>query len=85
VAVGAAVSQWPYARECGWMLYLYLGVIAAVLVAGGWGTVWAWRVRVAGAHVLSLMVVFWGIVLAAEVILPRVGYAAERAAWQCRQ
>ncbi|HEX9582732.1 MAG TPA: hypothetical protein VF970_16635 [Gemmatimonadales bacterium] len=81
--LGAAVTQWPYATGCGWGLYLYVGVIAAVLVTGGWASVWTWRVRVAAAHVLSLVVVFWGIVLAAEQILPRVGYAAEAAAWSC--
>jgi hypothetical protein len=34
-------------------------------------------------HVLSLILVFWGIVLAAEQVLPRIGYAAERATWRC--
>jgi hypothetical protein len=27
---------------------------------------------------------FWGVVLAAEQVLPRVGYAAESQAWTCR-
>ncbi|HXV86786.1 MAG TPA: hypothetical protein VD793_08815 [Gemmatimonadales bacterium] len=81
--LGVALTQWPYARSCGWALYAYLGVIAALLVAGGWAATWSWRVRVAAAHVLSLVVVFWGIVLAAEQLLPRVGYAAESAVWTC--
>jgi hypothetical protein len=34
-------------------------------------------------HVLSLMLVFWGIVLTAEQLLPRIGYAAESATWRC--
>jgi len=29
-------------------------------------------------------VIFWSIVLAAEQILPRVGYAYETATWMCR-
>ena len=81
--LGAAVAQWPYARECGWVLYLYLGVIGVLLITAGWASVAAWRVRSAGAHVLALIVVFWGIVLAAEQILTRIGYSAQSAAWAC--
>lgn len=81
--LGTAVLYWPYAHECGWLLHAYLGVIAAVLVAGGWASVSAWRVRVAAAHVLALVVFFWGVVLAAEQILPRIGYAALPAIWSC--
>jgi hypothetical protein len=75
--LAVAVSQWPYAMECGWTLYLFMGVIGAVMIAGGWASVWSWRVRIAPAHLLSLIVVYWGIVLAAEQILPRIGYAPE--------
>jgi hypothetical protein len=81
--LGAAVLYWPYAHECGWLLHLYLGVIAAVLVSGAWASVTAWRARVAVAHVLALIVMFWGVVLAAEQLLPRIGYAAVGAAWRC--
>lgn len=81
--LGVAVLQWPYAHDCGPMLYLYCFVVAAVLVSGGWASVWAWRLRIASAHVLSLIAVFWGIVLAAEQVLPRIGYAAVDAAWRC--
>jgi hypothetical protein len=81
--LGVAVVYWPYARACGWPLYGYLGVIGAVMLAGGWSAVWAWRVRAATAHVLALIVIFWGIVLAAEQILPRIGYAATELAWRC--
>jgi hypothetical protein len=80
---GAAVTQYPYVKSCGWMLYLYLGVIAVVLIAGAWASAAAWRARIAAAHALSLVVVYWGIVLAAEQILPRIGYAAATAQWAC--
>jgi hypothetical protein len=83
-ALGVAVAWWPYAAGCGWSLYLYMAVIAVVMLAGGWASVWAWRVRVAFAHVVALILVFWGVVLAAEQILPRLGYAAESATWSCR-
>jgi hypothetical protein len=35
------------------------------------------------AHILALVILFWGIVLAAEQVLARIGYAAERASWRC--
>lgn len=81
--LGAAVLYWPYAHECGLYLHLYLGVIAAVLVSGGWASIIAWRSHVALAHLLALVVFFWGIVLAAEQVLPRIGYAAIEATWMC--
>jgi hypothetical protein len=37
--------------------------------------VWTWRHRTARAHVLSLLLVVWGVVLGAIELLPRVGYA----------
>jgi hypothetical protein len=83
MALGVALTQWPYARACGWTLYGYLVVILAVLVAAGWAGVEAWRGRVASAHLVSLIIGFWGIVLAAEQVLPRVGYAAATAEWSC--
>jgi hypothetical protein len=49
--------------------------------------VWTWRHRAARAHTLSLLIVLWGLVLAAVEVLPRTGYArpsADRpAAWAC--
>ncbi|NIM48480.1 MAG: hypothetical protein GTN62_02200 [Gemmatimonadales bacterium] len=35
------------------------------------------------AQIVSLIVVYWGIVLAAEQILPRIGYAKAEASWRC--
>lgn len=81
--LGLAVLWWPYAASCGWTLYAFMGVIGAVLIAGGWASICAWRVRIASAHVLSLFVMYWGCVLAAEQVLPRIGYAAANAAWVC--
>lgn len=83
LALGAAVAYWPYARSCGWMLYSYLAVIGVVLVAGSWVSQSAWRTHVAAAHVVGLLVIYWGVVLAAEQVLPRIGYAAVGAAWRC--
>ncbi|MFN0097876.1 MAG: hypothetical protein ACKVS7_04310 [Gemmatimonadaceae bacterium] len=83
VGLGTAVLYWPYANDCGMLLHLYMGVVAAVLISGGWASITAWRSRVAPAHVMALVVFFWGIVLAAEQVLPRIGYAALRATWMC--
>lgn len=80
----AAVAEYQYTRNCGWMLGLYLAVVALVMIAGAWGSIVSWRGRNLPAHVLSLIVVFWGIVLAAEQVLPRIGYAASDAFWACR-
>jgi hypothetical protein len=82
-ALGAALTQWPYRSDCGWALYGYLAAVFAVLLSAGWAAVAAWRLRMPSAHVLALVVGFWGIVLAAEQVLPRVGYAAESRSWAC--
>lgn len=84
VAFAAAVAEYQYTRNCGWMLGLYLAIVAVVMIAGAWGSIVSWRGRNLPAHVLSLIVVFWGIVLAAEQVLPRIGYAASDAFWACR-
>jgi hypothetical protein len=56
-----------------------------VTLAGGWAAVSAWKYRTALAHIISLILVFYGILLAAAEILPRAGYAADRATWQCEE
>jgi hypothetical protein len=81
--LGAFMTQWPYAHECGVALLGYGGAVTTVILAGSWVALASWRRRNACAHVLALLLTFWGIVLAAEQLLPRIGYAAERAAWQC--
>jgi len=83
VALGAALTQWPYPAECGWQLYGYLAAVAVVLVAAGWTALTAWQLRIGIAHTLALVAGFWGIVLAAEQILPRIGYAADKQYWSC--
>lgn len=83
VGLAVAVTQWPYARSCGFSLDFYLAAVTVVLIAGGWAGIWAWGMRMAVAHTLSLVVLFFGLALAAAQILPRVGYAAEAATWRC--
>lgn len=83
VVLSVAMTQWPYAHACGLSLFVYLGAVLVVLILGGLGTLGSWRERIPLTHILSLLVVFWGIVLAAEQVLPRIGYARETATWGC--
>jgi hypothetical protein len=83
ITLGVAMIQWPYPYGCDLPLVTYLGAVGAVMVAGVWVALAAWRLRSGPAHVVSLVLLFWGIVLGAEQVLPRVGYAAERASWRC--
>lgn len=83
VALGGLMTQWPYAHGCDWPLLGYLGAVGTVLLAGGWTALASWKLRSGAAHLLSLILFFWGLVLAAEQVLPRVGYAVDRASWRC--
>lgn len=86
VALGVAMLFWPYSR-CGFGLAGYLGATGVLIIAGVWSGVWTWRHRSARAHVLSLLIILWGMLLAAQEVLPRVGYARPdtpaRATWSC--
>lgn len=81
--LGAMMTQWPYGFDCDWPLARYLGAVAIIVVTAGWIMIDAWRMRRPVAHVAALILAFWGIVLAAEQLLPRIGYAAQVAVWQC--
>jgi len=88
VALGIAMIFWPYSTRCGVGLFSYLFASAVVVVAGVWTSVWTWRHRAAQGHILSLLLVAWGLILAAQAILPRTGYARSDAAhpaiWMCQ-
>jgi len=85
--LGVAIVFWPYGARCGLGLAGYLGAVATLIVAGVWSSIWTWKHRAAKAHVLSLLLVTWGVVLAAADVLPRVGYAKPTpnhpANWTC--
>ena len=86
--VGAAMYIWPYPAKCGIGLAGYLASVGVVIAGGLWASVWTWRHRAAKAHTLSLLVVFWGLVLGAIQVLPRTGYAKpdanHPAGWLCQ-
>lgn len=84
VVFGGALTQWPYRTDCGWPLYGYSGVVLLLLIVGAWSALASWRQRIGAAHLVSLVVMFWGFVLAAEVVLPRIGYAVDSATWRCQ-
>ncbi|MDB4906318.1 MAG: hypothetical protein JWO05_1102 [Gemmatimonadetes bacterium] len=75
VALAVGVVFWPYGSRCGVGLFGYLGAVTVVGVGGVWSAVWSWRHRAARAHMLSLLLVLWAILLASMEVLPRTGYA----------
>lgn len=83
VAVAAGMTQWPYLHDCGTSLFLYLGAIGGVVLAGLWSSVTSWQRRMGLAHSIALLVTLWGLFLAAQAVLPRIGYARAVAHWWC--
>lgn len=87
IALGVAIMFWPYSTKCGMGLFGYLAASIVVIVAGGWSAIWTWRHRSASGHILSLLLILWGALLAAQQVLPRIGYAkpdtAHPAVWMC--
>jgi hypothetical protein len=83
LALGGMMTAYPYFRDCGLPLFGYLFAVAAVVFAGGWVAVLSWQMRNEIAHVLSLILILWGLVLTSDILLPRVGYAAAPATWGC--
>jgi hypothetical protein len=87
VALGVAMTVWPYQSRCGLGLAAYLAAVGVVVASGAWSAVWSWRHRAAKAHTLSLLIVLWGLVLGSIDILPRIGYAKPDAThpvgWTC--
>jgi hypothetical protein len=82
-ALAVGMTQWPYFHACGTALFVYVGSIGVVGLAGLWGAVSSWRRRMGLAHTVSLLVLLAGGFLAASEILPRIGYAKRAATWFC--
>ena len=85
-ALGVGMVFWPYDARCGVGLAGYLAATGVVTAAGVWSSIWTWRHRSSRGHVLSLLLVLWGGLLAAIEILPRSGYAKpdpNRPGWSC--
>lgn len=83
LALGVGMLVWPYSHVCGVKLIFYTIGASTVVVAGVWSGISSWKRRMGLAHLLSLGLVLWGLVLAAAVVLPRAGYANQAAIWFC--
>ena len=88
IGLSAGIVLWPYGRACGAGLLAYAGAVVVIVVGGLWVASRTWRLRMARAHGLALLVALWGLLLWGDLILPRVGYAAidpaNPPAWRCR-
>ncbi len=83
VGIGVAPGVWPYSHGCGVRLIFYLVGVAAVVAAGVWASIASWRGRLGFAHVVSQVLIVWGIVLVTREVLPRVGSANATTLWLC--
>jgi hypothetical protein len=87
LGLAGAIVFWPYPAPCGLRLAGYLAAIGMVGVGGLWVAAYTWRHRMAKTHALALLIVLWGLALAASEVLPRVGYARtdaqHPAQWRC--
>jgi hypothetical protein len=87
LAVGVAMAFWPYPSRCGLGLIGYLGAVGVMTAGGVWASIWTWRHRASRAHLVSLAITVWGVLLGSLEILPRIGYAyptdKHPAAWSC--
>jgi hypothetical protein len=85
LSLGIMMVRWPYSHTCGLPLFGYLGAVVTVMLAGVWATVAAWKFRSGLAHIVSLILVFYGILLASAELLPRTGYAVDHQTWLCEE
>jgi heme A synthase len=84
LSLGIMMGWWPYSRECGFPLLGYIGAVTTVILAGAWAASASWKLRSGLAHIIALILIFYGVMLAASVLLPRTGYAVDQATWTCQ-
>ncbi len=82
IGIGVAPGVWPYSHGCGLRVMFYLLGVTTVVAAGVWASVSSWRRRLGFAHVISQVLIVWGILLMTREVLPRVG-AKPEAQWLC--
>lgn len=83
--VGIGMMMWPYSYDCGLRLMFYLAGVLVVITAGGWSSISSWKRRLGFAHIVSQLLIVWGLVLGAAEVLPRIGYAKTPATWLCHK
>lgn len=81
--LAAALLLWPYAAACGAGLLGYLGADVALILIAILGLRASWRARQGRANAFSLLLLLWGLVIGAQAVLPRIGYAKATADWRC--
>ena len=82
VGVGVAPGVWPYSHGCGLYLLFYLLGVTTVVAAGIWASVSSWRRRLGFAHVISQVLIVWGVLLMTREVVPRLG-AKPALPWLC--
>ena len=82
IGIGIAPGVWPYSHGCGLRVMFYLLGVTTVIAAGVWASVSSWRRRLGFAHVISQMLIIWGVLLMTREVLPRVGVKPQ-APWLC--
>ena len=75
-AVAVALEFWPYANDCGFGLFGYMGAEAIIVIGGVWVAISTWQARLPRMHIVSLAVTLAGLILIVGEVLPRIGYAA---------
>ena len=87
VAAAGSLMYWPWPARCGLPVVGFTVATGGVALLGIWSAIGTWRHRLGLAHVASILVTAWGLMLGAREVLPRVGYAIptiERAGqWSC--
>ena len=87
VAAAGSLMYWPWPARCGLPVVGFTVATGGVALMGIWSAIGTWRHRLGLAHVASILVTAWGLMLGAREVLPRVGYAIptlERAGqWSC--
>ena len=84
LSLAVMMGWWPYTRACGLPLFGYMAAVSTVIFAGAWAGSASWRGRNGLAHTISLVLLLYGMLLGASELLPRTGYAVERATWSCQ-
>lgn len=89
VCLGVSIACWPYDFSCGATLFGYLAAVTLLIVCGLWTAAATFTYRMPRRHLIALAVIFWGCVLGAVEVLPRIGYAnpavGRGANWSCHQ
>lgn len=81
--LGVGMLVWPYSHVCGAKLLFYGIGVFTLTVSGVWSAFASWKYRKGFAHLLSILLIIWGLILVMGVVLPRIGYAGQEAVWFC--